>query len=602
MENTVVQSEVKPIKEIFINKYNVDFYQREYVWERKQIEDLIDDLTNEFLKNYNETDELSKIETYSPYYMGEIVLSSKAGKNAIIDGQQRITSITLLLIYILRTYGKLEGFPKIEELIYKDSYGKKYFNLDIEERNECMLALFNNGEYVVKDNDTMSVQNIVDRYQDIKDCWSDLINDSNIIHFIYWIKEKIVFSKVYTNNDEFAYVIFETMNDRGLSLTQTEMLRSYLLANVNPTDRNKSMTDFDDAIKRLMILNTKSKVKYDLEFFKMYFRSHYAQTLSQGKGKGENSDFTKIGQAFHRWTRDNTTKIGLNSSSDFVEFINKIVYFSKQYEKIMNLIEQRNAKENFYLIVNADYGFTMQPALLLAGIKYNDSDEIVNKKIQIISKYLTKILTWRVWCHWVISQSNLEAKIYALCKEIRDMNPEELEKYLQTYEMDENSIEDGSPMLNQQNKPKLRVLISLITEIIARHSGESNYILNEKNVEVEHIWANHFERHTDEFSNKEDFAITRNNIGDLLVLPKPFNAAYNDATYEEKVVQYFSQNILAQTLNKEKYTTNPGFVKFKKESGLDFKPYDNFTKISITERANLYREILKYEFKEFLKD
>lgn len=65
---------------MFIKKYDVDFYQREYVWEKKQIEDMVEDLTIEFLKNWRPGDELSKVNEYSPYYMGEIVLSENGGK------------------------------------------------------------------------------------------------------------------------------------------------------------------------------------------------------------------------------------------------------------------------------------------------------------------------------------------------------------------------------------------------------------------------------------------------------------------------------------------------------------------------------------------
>ena len=172
---------------------------------------------------------------------------------------------------------------------------------------------------------------------------------------------------------------------------------------------------------------------------------------------------------------------------------------------------------------------------------------------------------------------------------------------MKNYKLYDNTIEGSTPVLNQQKRLKLRVLISLITEIVAKNSGESNYILNNKNIEVEHIWANHFEDHTDEFDNREDFTRTRNNIGNLLVLPKSFNASYNDNTFSSKVKQYFSQNILAQTLNHEKYVNNPGFIKFKNSSNLPFKAYDEFTKNSIEERADLYREILKYEFSEFLE-
>ena len=249
------------------------------------MEDLLMDLSTEFLKNYQDGDPFMKVDGYDPYYMGEIVLSLKSGqRSSIIDGQQRITSLTLLLIYLERTYGKMKGFPDVSSLIYSDYYGTKMFNLDIDERRKCMLALYNEGAYVVSDDDTVSVRNIVDRYNDIPDCWNERINDANIIHFVYWLKGKVMFSKVWTNSDEFAYVIFETMNDRGLSLTQVEMLRSYLLANVNPEERDNARHKYDSVVKRLMTIKLGTRSKAEFEFFKIYFRGHYAEDLSQAKG------------------------------------------------------------------------------------------------------------------------------------------------------------------------------------------------------------------------------------------------------------------------------------------------------------------------------
>lgn len=597
MAQKIVDSKAYPLKELFADKFDVDFYQREYVWQRKQLEDLINDLSTEFLKNWTPGDSLDKIRDYDPYFMGEIVLSLQEGKrSSIIDGQQRITTFTLLLIYLLKTYGNLTKFPRsdIEKLIYSDDFGTPRFNLDIEERKKCMLSLFETGTYTVNEDDTISVKNIVERYHDIAECWNPKITEENAVHFTYWMKEKIIFSKVWTNSDDFAYVIFETMNDRGLSLTQVEMLRSYLLANIDAEEREKAMEKFDEVVRLLTNIKLNSKSKAEFEFFKMYFRSHLAEDLSQSKGS--TSDFTRIGKEFHRWVRDNSALLGLEKSDDFVEFISKISYFARVYEKINDLILSRDSQKYLYLIVNNDYGFTLQPALILASVKYEDNEETIIQKIKIVSRYLTKVLSWRVWNHWQISQSTLEAPIYDLCKQIRNMDVDDLNRKLSEDPIELPALKN-SPTLNQQNRTKLKVLISLITEIVAAHSGEPDYMLNNKDIEIEHIWANHFTWHTDEFKDENDFASTRNNIGDLLVLPKSFNASYGDASYSVKVTQYFEQNILAQSLNANKYRNNPGFLRFKDSSGLPFKSYTKFSRDAITERAELYRQILLWNWR-----
>lgn len=598
MQNKTVDSKVVTLKLLFSEKFTVDFYQREYVWEKKQLEDLINDLSNAYLKCWKTEHTTQDVRGYDPYFMGEVVLSTKVNeRSAIIDGQQRITTFTLLLIYLLHNYENLIGFPTsdVEKAIYANDYGTPRFNLDIDNRKDCMLGLFKNGFYEPNENDKYYVQKIVERYNEISECWNEKITNENVIGFTYWLLEKVMFSKVWANSDDFAYVIFETMNDRGLSLTHVEMLRSYLLANIDEVHREQSLKKFDETIVRLSAIKLSSKSKAESEFFKVFFRGHYAEELTQGK---DSSDFVKIGNAFHRWVRENEKLLKLSRSSDYVDLVDRIEYFSKKYEHIHKCMAERDAEKYFYLVVNSDYGFTLQPALILASIAYNDSDEVVEKKIQIVSKYITKVLTWRVWNHWMISQSAMEAPIYDLCKKIRGKSLEEVKEIIESNPMDANIPDlSGSPTLNQQNKRRLRVTLALITEIVARESKAPNYILNKDDIEVEHIWADHYNQHLDEGITEDEFDNYRNNIGDLLVLPKSFNASYNDAPYEIKVEQYYSQNILAQTLNVRKYTNNPDFIRFMNASGLKFKAYENFNKDSIIERSELYKAILLWNWR-----
>lgn len=613
----IVESHAFPLKTIFSDKYEVDFYQREYVWQHKQIEDLINDLSLEFLKNYHPGDAAEKVREYDPYFMGELVVSTTKGINFVIDGQQRITTFTLLLIYIKNKFAHVPNLPNLEPYICATSFGEKTFNLKVEERQACMEAIYANTDYIPEESASASVQNLLDRYSDIGACWNPDIDNEKIVNFTWWLIEKVIFSRVKTNSDEFAYVIFETMNDRGLSLTQVEMLRSFLLANIDRGEkRDAAMKKYDGMVKSLMDINLGSKSKAEFEFFKVFLRSHYAE--GSMSGKVSDSDFARIGQQFHRWTSKNLDKLNLNTSDDYVDFIDRLKYFSKIYIKIQDIIKNRQTNNFLYVVVNSDYNFTLQPALIIAAIKYEDSDEIVEEKIKIISKYITKVLTWRVWGHWMISQSAMENQVYDLCARIRDIEDlDELRRILSTSPItvpEPKDFDTNSPTLNQQNKPRLTVMLSLITEIIARGCQEPNYMLKPGHpIEIEHIWSNHFEQHREEFNSEQDFQTARNNIGDLLVLPKGSNASYNDNPYSKetwdegnleghyKIDHYYKENILAQSLNHKAYIAGSGFSNFQRlcgESHLPFKAYSKFTKDSISERANLYRDILKWNFQD----
>ena len=58
-------------------KYTVHYYQREYQWGRKQMEELIEDLTSEFLEFYDENHPRKEVANYGHYFLGSIVLAEK---------------------------------------------------------------------------------------------------------------------------------------------------------------------------------------------------------------------------------------------------------------------------------------------------------------------------------------------------------------------------------------------------------------------------------------------------------------------------------------------------------------------------------------------
>ena len=134
-----------------------------------------------------------------------------------------------------------------------------------------------------------------------------------------------------------------------------------------------------------------------------------------------------------------------------------------------------------------------------------------------------------------------------------------------------------------------------MTDFMERGSGFASRYLEyttgrgNKRYEVEHVWADKYERHEDEFDQEADFAEYRNRIGGLLLLPKSFNASYGDLPYDEKLRHYNGQNLLARSLHPECYDHNPGLHQFLRQTGLPFKPHAQFKKQDLDERQTLYR-------------
>ena len=88
-------------------KFAIDYYQREYRWATKQVAELIDDLAEKFRDSYEPGDDRNSVENYGHYFLGSIIISDKEGRKFIIDGQQRLTTLTLLLIHMYRQLGMI---------------------------------------------------------------------------------------------------------------------------------------------------------------------------------------------------------------------------------------------------------------------------------------------------------------------------------------------------------------------------------------------------------------------------------------------------------------------------------------------------------------
>jgi len=112
-----------------------------------------------------------------------------------------------------------------------------------------------------------------------------------------------------------------------------------------------------------------------------------------------------------------------------------------------------------------------------------------------------------------------------------------------------------------------------------------------KGYDIEHIWADHPERHRDEFAQASEFEEYRNHVGGLLLLPKAFNASYGDLPYTEKREHYLGQNLLARSLHERAYDHNPGFRRFIEESGLPFQALREFKKGDLDARQKLYQQL-----------
>ena len=262
-------------------KYTVDYFQREYSWEQKHIDQLITDLTTTFLEAHTAGNPRTAVAHYNNYYLGPFVVSSKEGMRSIIDGQQRLTSLTLLFIFLNNLQKTLGGKESIEPLVFSEKYGQKTFNIQVEERRTCLERLFQDGSYEVKPDDDESTINMVARYSDIDKGFPEEIKGAAFPYFLDWLKYNVILVEITAYSDDNAYTIFESMNDRGLNLTSTEMLKGYILSRFqDPKDREKANQFWKESIQNL---HDYSKEE-DQQFFQAWLRSQVCRHNSPEQG------------------------------------------------------------------------------------------------------------------------------------------------------------------------------------------------------------------------------------------------------------------------------------------------------------------------------
>ena len=160
-----------------------------------------------------------------------------------------------------------------------------------------------------------------------------------------------------------------------------------------------------------------------------------------------------------------------------------------------------------------------------------------------------------------------------------------------------NFFSNRSFGLRGRNRNAVHDILARMTDYIEVKSGHTSkytdYIRKRTKTgyQVEHVWADKYDRHKDEFGHIADFYEWRNRIGGLLLLENQINASLGSNEYNNKVIHYVKQNLLAQSFSEIAYENSPGFNKFIKEYNLDFIPHVEFKLSELEHRQNLYLKL-----------
>jgi hypothetical protein len=212
--------------------FEVPAFQRDYSWDKEEWEDLWLDLTG--------------LEENDDHYMGYVVLqeTKESKRFLIIDGQQRITTINILIIAavkLLQDRGDNERSELLRNtyLSYKEATSLIYkTKLNLNRNNDYVyssqLLQLQIPQYVagLKPSEKRLVQAFKYFYNALEKQFKDQTTVAITAFVAKKVDEKLVFTSITVGDDINAYQVFETLNARGIKLSTADLLKNFLFSKV----------------------------------------------------------------------------------------------------------------------------------------------------------------------------------------------------------------------------------------------------------------------------------------------------------------------------------------------------------------------------------
>ena len=529
------------IKDLLNDKFLFDIpdYQRAYSWNKDNLKQLIDDIMDSIGLNKENN---NVFEEYEPYFIGSIVLCSKeykddgSGLYDVIDGQQRLTSI-IILIATIRDLTKNEAYKNIlSSLIYqkpnelmgiKESIRVRVRGKEAEFFKKYVLT--DGGTDLINEIDEKEIseakQNMLNAIRTFKEVFVDEngeVLESKLDEFTKYFLQKVVVVVITTDSFTSAFRLFNVINARGLPLTNADLLKSENLRVISEDKRN-IYTDMWENIEQEL---GKDKLEQIIGFMR---------TMKQNR-KATATVYEEFSKKIFVSEPD---YIGVN----FVEHLKEIKDLYNKYINEGNI--ELSSKDNpiyYQNLVRIMRDFIPYDEWMVALIKFiekfkNDED---------ILEFL-KVLEKRIVIDWVNGNSFADrlARVYKILEVIDSSSSlEEIKKsnvFISDLERTtayfRNSLDDIEFYSKGRMLVPKYILIRLDME---KRNGE---ILDYTNkIMLEHIlprnakdayWTTNFT--VDERKN------WCNKLGNLVIINGTKNTKLNNKAFAEKVEQYLSK-------------------------------------------------------------
>ena len=553
-------------------KYKLASYQREYTWTRAEVRALLVDLSGRFATQWRrlQHDDVD-IDRYEPYYLGSIVYYDERGFRHLVDGQQRITTLHLLLIYLrrlLEDVGTLQDLAaKVRSLIWsRPGHG---FTVQIDERTDALKALMRNERPILTADASQSLRNLVRRYTELDEEFSYALRDEALERFVEWLLYRVYIVGIEAANKTRGWEIFETTNDRGIRLGPMDLLKSHLIGQV-AANRQK---DLSDRWRAQMSALAALDLKAPGEFVRNLMVAKYLKDL------GEEAR-TEATVAVHEWIRLNADDLGLHKSTDFQTFVtDMILKLGEYYQNLQRAVERYDPNHAWAAVtyLNEYNGIPFHFAAVLASLRPQDEPAEFHEKACLVGAYLDLLYVRRLVNRRAMRVDGLTPDVLNLILVLRECpNVAAVRAVLaeRTAGIRETFKGVGKLALSPESRGQVRYLLARLTAFAQIGIDRTDDLLSYLDTgayDLEHIVPNHFDAFHQENPDVDEkrFPAWRNMLGALLLLPKLQNSSIGDKPHSERINYYRDQHLLAASLHPATREHNRAVSRFVRQHGLD---------------------------------
>lgn len=498
-------------------------YQRPYAWTDEQVETLFEDL-------WDFTATCGGTEREGSYFLGSVVsYENEDGEQEIIDGQQRITSLFLLLRAI---YTKLVATPasertaeannfigKIEPAIWRTNKltgTVDYKNILLTSRvvnndgNEILRSILETGcaDENAKDNYSKNYR----YFQELFDKHSTE-NPLMVYQFIYALLNQAILLPITADTQDTALTIFSTLNDRGLPLSDADIFKAKIYNQLEPDEKKAFIERWKDLDEQATEANESIQQLFYYNMF--YYRALEQDTKTTIPGVRKYYAANKFERLYNPELMD-TLFIILN----LWKVVNK-------GEEIENEPWSKNMKISQSLDTLSSYPneFWKYPVVIYY-VCYRNEDDFEARFALFLNKLLMELMTKYL----------MIPTINAVKPDILKLNSAIVASDVPTFEFKNIDMAQLEPYIQNPNRNAVRMLLKTL-------AYERQEELLPAKWEIEHIFPQKWQ--TNYFLDESDSTIKEKieHIGNKLPFEKKLNIVAGNGYFGKKKKEYTASKI-----------------------------------------------------------